>query len=394
MIYEQHNCSKYSQIGKYRKRGCVMIENTKKIQNLLENVIRASRILMQKGYLNEEEGELRIRTLMGIRQRFLSDDYMRKTPKGFDIDEIDEMILPLDRMLVDAGKRGYRNTISYILKAVIQGAGVGHRMLTEEENKNRALTLLQRKLKMQDCIEEVKDAWKLDEKISSRKFTMKRQEMLYKDCKTYEVKIDKIKQTRPDIIEEVLYFTDVEDVSSEAFEYIELTSSLEKTKRSIQKNEDDLKHLEYIISSYMQGLEQAKHWDKSLDIQNAEYKTSLAKTEEKISVISSADTKTDIKTDIKTEENDVVKTLEEYDRIQKKFYVENEEESLQQEELTSEEKLLEMQKLIEKFVDEDGPNMIDLEYEAMERAFASPELKAYVAKSLQEFEELGLANED
>jgi len=152
------------------------VEDTrKKIQNLLENVIRASKILMEKGYLDVEEGQERIRCLLGIRQRFLSDDYMRKTPKGFDIDEIDEMILPLDRMLVDAGKRGYKNTISYILKAVIQGTGVGHRILTAEEDKNRAMVLLQRKLKVQDMIESVEDAWKLDEKISSRKYTIKRQ---------------------------------------------------------------------------------------------------------------------------------------------------------------------------------------------------------------------------
>ncbi len=383
------------------------MENRKKIQNLLENVIRASQILIEKGYLDAQEGQARVRCLMGIRQRFLSDDYMRKTPKGFDIDEIDEMTLSLDRMLVDAGKRGYRNAISYILKAVIQGTGVGHRILTEEEEKNRAIVLLQRKLKMQNAMEAVEDAWKLDEKISSRKFTIKRQEMLRKDCKIYEEKIETIKQSRPDILEELLYFTDVEDVSADALEYIELTSSLENAKKNIIKNENDLENLEELIGTYMQVLEQAKRWDLQPDIQVTENLKSKVLQEkmsgnpEKAQIACDAvsDPIISIKTDTGTHfsEQKIVGLSENYkktdDTLSQNISSNQGEETILEEDLISEETILEMQKIIEKFVDEDSPDMIDLGYEAMERAFASPELKAYVEKSLQEYEELGFSEE-
>ncbi len=340
-----------------------MFENRKKVQNLLENVIRASQILMEKGYLDVEEGKEKIRCLTGIRQRFVSDDYMGRSPKGFDIDEIDEMILPLDKMLVEAGKRGYRNTISYILKTVIQGAGVGHRILTAEENKNKALVLLQRKIKVSDSVEAVKEAWKLDEKLSSRKFIVKRLDMLRKNCELYEAKSELIKQSQPDIIEEILYFSDVEDVSLETLEYIELTSSLEKTKRSISQNEKDLNNLEYLIESYMQVLEHAKRWDilpGEKEIADAKSKKLSEQAEKKVGM------------DAKAQDENLIS----------------------EDDLISDEKMLEMQKLIEKFIDEDSPNMVDLGYQAMERVFASTELKTYAENSLAEFEDLELAIED
>jgi hypothetical protein len=155
---------------------------------------------MEKGYLDMEEGEQMIRCLMGIRKRFLSAAYMSKSPIGQEIDEIDEMILPLDRMLVEAGKKGYKNTISYILKTVVQGAGIGHRILTPEEERSKALVLLKRKLKVGEYIEAIENAQKLDEKISSRKFIMKRQQMLRKNCQIYEEKIAQMKQVRPDVM--------------------------------------------------------------------------------------------------------------------------------------------------------------------------------------------------
>ncbi len=362
-----------------------MSENRKKIQNLLENVIRASQILIEKGYIEAEDGKEKIRCLVGIRKRFLSDDYMGRSPKGYDIDEIDELILPLDKMLVEAGKKGYQNTISYILKAVIQGAGTGHRILTEEENRNRALVLLQRKLKVRDTVEAAQEAWKLDEKISSRKAAQKQLKALRKDCEAYEKKSEQIRQTRPDIIEEVLYFDDVEDVSSEVLEYIELTSSLEKTKKNIGQHEEDLNNLEYLITSYMQILDDAKRWDISpsaKEIEDAK-KKKLSEEAKKANEIAASVPNTG---KLLTSEDDTMTS--------ENIFVDDETNQTPDGDAISDEKMLEMQNLIEKFIDEDGPNMVDLGYQAMERAFASAELKAYAAKSLQEFEDLDLSNED
>jgi len=237
-------------------------DNRKKIQNLLENVMRASKLLMERGYLDITEGEQMIRCLMGIRQRFLSDAYMGKSPIGQEINEIDEMILPLDRMLVDAGKKGYRNTISYILKTIVQGAGIGHRILTAEEERNKALVLLKRKRKVQEYLDAIENIQKLDERICSRR-----------------------------------------------------------------ENEES---------------------------QNKE-------SEEACQIIK------DISDELTTDS---------------------------EKDLISAEKILEMQKLIEKFVEEDGSSMVDFVYDEMERVFASRELNEYVANSLREFEELGLAEEN
>ena len=64
------------------------------------------------------------------------------------------------------------------------------------------------------------------------------------------------------------------------------------------------------------------------------------------------------------------------------------------EDLISAEKILEMQKLIEKFVEEDGSSMVDFVYDEMERVFTSVALNEYATNSLREFEELGLDSEN
>lgn len=332
------------------------MENQKKVQNLLENVIRASGILMEKGYLEKDKGKEMLRCLTGIRQRFLSEEYMKRSPLGAEIDEIDKMILPLDRMLVEAGKKGYTNTISYILKTVVQGTGVGHRILTEEERKEPVLTLLRRKMKVEEYLEDIQNAWQLDEKLSSKKNMMKRQQMLHQNYQKYEQKIAQIKKSRPDIIEEVLYYTDLEKMSPEALAYIDMAAAMAEITNGISETEDDLDKVECLIRSYQQALEQTRQWDRC------------------------------------SVQNDVEKEPEQQTYMDTDNEPASDEEDSLDDEILTEQKIREMQKLIEKFVDEDNPDVLDFEYQEMERIFDSREMKEYVSESWHEFEKLGLAH--
>lgn len=312
-----------------------MPDQQRRIQNLLENVIRASRILMERGYLEEQEGQKMLRCLLGIRQRFLSKEYMERSPKGTDVDAIDVMILPLDRMLVDAGKQGFQNTILYILKAVVLGAGLGHRILTEEEERVRLVALMERREKISASIHAIEQARDLDEKIARCLLLQKRQQALGQESREYEEKIAQIQQKCPDLLEEILFFQGLEDMSKEALAYIDLTASLERVRRESLDAEDELRCVEGWIDAAAQRLEGAKRWDR--------------KPGEEI-----------IKESVPSKE----------------------------EETLSREKLERMQKIVENFVDEDEPDVVDLNYKAMEQVFASHELKRFAADSLRAYEEM------
>lgn len=369
-----------------------MEDNRKRIQNLLENVIRASKLLMEKGYLAAQEGNQMIRCLLGIRERFLSDAYMSKSPINQDVYEIDDMILPLDRMLVEAGKKGYQNTISYILKTVVQGAGIGHRILTAEEERNKAVVLLKRKLKVREYMEAIEHAKKLDEKISSRKFILKRQQMLRKDCQVYEEKLEQMRSNQPDLMEELLFYSDMEDMSADALEYIELTASLTKAKNDFLAISEDLENVEYLIQSHMQVLKDAKRWD---EIPSKSTNHPVANETQPISHRTEKNLNRNDEISNRIDKEDDIVDVKEFEKIFKKTETSSmEPEADVQDDLISEKKILEMQKLIEKFVDEDNSNMIDLGYDEMERVFASGALNKYVAHSLREFGELGLDDEN
>lgn len=306
----------------------------KSVRILLENTMRIVDMLIKKGLLDAEEGRQIFHCLKGIRQRFLSADYMERSPVGADMDEIDQMILPLDQILLEAAKKGYKTTISYIIKTIICGAGAGHKILTDEEQQEAAVVLVKRKDKVSQYLNVIQTAQKLDEQLSLREQIMDQQELLEKNYLLKEKKVGRLLASSKDIMEEILYYMDTEDLSADAVAYLDLNSSMAQIKSNISKKQKQLDGIDNLIQMYQSELRE-KLAQMGQDNQQSGQET-------------------------------------EPDR-------------------SFEEKMAEIQKITDQFIDEDGPDMIDLAYEAMEQAFSSREMNDYVAQIAQEFEDSGLS---
>ena len=75
------------------------------VQKLLDNTIKVLDALINKNILASDEREKMLICLKGIREKYFTKEYLAKAPKGADIRMMDEMIKPLDRMLLEAGKK-------------------------------------------------------------------------------------------------------------------------------------------------------------------------------------------------------------------------------------------------------------------------------------------------
>ena len=186
------------------------------VQKLLDNTIKVLDALINKNILASDEREKMLICLKGIREKYFSKEYLAKAPKGADIRMMDEMIKPLDRMLLEAGKKRKQNTMVYILKAVIYAIGVGHRILTKEEKNEEAVILLKRRLRVSQYLDAIKTAEKMDDKIKLREDMVEQQYAMDKKCQIYKKQMEEIKRLRPDILEEIKYYIDVDDLSVEA----------------------------------------------------------------------------------------------------------------------------------------------------------------------------------
>ncbi len=341
-------------------KGCEanMNRNIEKIRNMLDNVIRAANVFLTQELLNPAEGKDLLRCLIGIRGRFYSADYLSKSPKGDDVDELDKMILPLEQKLLEAGKKKYQTTILYTLKAIVYGLGVGHKIFSEEEAEQEILTMMRRSRKLQEYLDTVEEAEKLDAKLAKRNSVQRQQRNLRDDIETCEQRVQHIKTVRPDIMDEIRYYGNPDKMSSEAREYVQLHAVLGKLKTRVIEAEDELNNTEVLLEAYQQTLQEAGDFIKSFDAEG--------NSPQEAEIFAELSRNAEVSEDEETEE----------------FFVEDGE--------ISEETMLKMQKIIQKFIDADAPDVVDLRYEQMERVFSSEAMNRYAASSLKDFEEHGL----
>lgn len=324
------------------------------VQKLLDNTIKVLDALINKDILASDEREKMMLCLKGIRAKYFSKEYLAQAPKGADIRMLDEMIKPLDRMLLEAGKKRKQNTMVYILKAVIYAIGVGHRILTKEEKKEEAVILLKRRLRVSQYLDAIHTAEKMDDKIKLREDMVEQQYAMDRKCQIYKKQIEEIKHLRPDILEEINYYIDVDDLSVEANEYLDINTILDRTRNKIVDNQRMLVHLTSTIFAYELELANFKKTDAE---RMAEEEASID-TEERLS-------------------NNLQDTED------KKVLLEDTEM-----ELLRDEKIAEFREMMQNFVENEGMDMIDLLYEATAKIMNSPQVDAYIERSQQEFEEL------
>lgn len=325
------------------------------VQKLLDNTIKVLDALINKNILASDEREKMLICLKGIREKYFSKEYLAKAPKGADIRMMDEMIKPLDRMLLEAGKKRKQNTMVYILKAVIYAIGVGHRILTKEEKNEEAVILLKRRLRVSQYLDAIKTAEKMDDKIKLREDMVEQQYAMDKKCQIYKKQMEEIKRLRPDILEEIKYYIDVDDLSVEANEYLDMNTVLDRTRNKITDNQRMLVHLTSTIFAYELELANFKKTDadRMVEVQEKQEAQEL------------------VSENIQEEELDANVLLDDKEI-----------------ELLRDEKIAEFREMMQNFVENEGMDMIDLLYEATAKIMNSPQVDTYIERSQQEFEEI------
>lgn len=325
------------------------------VQKLLDNTIKVLDALINKNILASDEREKMLICLKGIREKYFSKEYLAKAPKGADIRMMDEMIKPLDRMLLEAGKKRKQNTMVYILKAVIYAIGVGHRILTKEEKNEEAVILLKRRLRVSQYLDAIKTAEKMDDKIKLREDMVEQQYAMDKKCQIYKKQMEEIKRLRPDILEEIKYYIDVDDLSVEANEYLDMNTVLDRTRNKITDNQRMLVHLTSTIFAYELELANFKKTDadRMVEVQEKQEAQEL------------------VSENIQEKELDANVLLDDKEM-----------------ELLRDEKIAEFREMMQNFVENEGMDMIDLLYEATAKIMNSPQVDTYIERSQQEFEEI------
>lgn len=325
------------------------------VQKLLDNTIKVLDALINKNILASDEREKMLICLKGIREKYFSKEYLVKAPKGADIRMMDEMIKPLDRMLLEAGKKRKQNTMVYILKAVIYAIGVGHRILTKEEKNEEAVILLKRRLRVSQYLDAIKTAEKMDDKIKLREDMVEQQYAMDKKCQIYKKQMEEIKRLRPDILEEIKYYIDVDDLSVEANEYLDMNTVLDRTRNKITDNQRMLVHLTSTIFAYELELANFKKTDadRMVEVQEKQEAQEL------------------VSENIQEKELDANVLLDDKEM-----------------ELLRDEKIAEFREMMQNFVENEGMDMIDLLYEATAKIMNSPQVDTYIERSQQEFEEI------
>ena len=325
------------------------------VQKLLDNTIKVLDALINKNILASDEREKMLICLKGIREKYFSKEYLAKAPKGADIRMMDEMIKPLDRMLLEAGKKRKQNTMVYILKAVIYAIGVGHRILTKEEKNEEAVILLKRRLRVSQYLDAIKTAEKMDDKIKLREDMVEQQYAMDKKCQIYKKQMEEIKRLRPDILEEIKYYIDVDDLSVEANEYLDMNTVLDRTRNKISDNQRMLVHLTSTIFAYELELANFKKTDadRMVEVQEKQEAQEL------------------VSENIQEKELDANVLLDDKEM-----------------ELLRDEKIAEFREMMQNFVENEGMDMIDLLYEATAKIMNSPQVDTYIERSQQEFEEI------
>lgn len=315
-----------------------MNNDYKKIQILLDNVIKVLEALINKNLFLDEERERILLCLKEIKKKYFLSDYLNNGPQGYEITMIDEMILSLDYMLLDAGKKKQQNTMLYILKTVIYAIGVGHRILTAEEQKEASVVTLKRRMRVEKYMEAIRTAEKMDEAIQLRQDLTVRQEELKKRCHVCEKKIKYIDTQRPDVLEEIRYYFDVEDMSAEAIEYLDMKTLLEREKKNVFDNQKRIAGLADIIYGYQQELAELKN-DNSEEFVTDKVEKELENT------------------------------------------------------LVLEDDVIENGKIENAVVDLESIDMINLMYDAMAELMNSSVVDEYIERSMQEYEELELSGD-
>lgn len=325
------------------------------VQKLLDNTIKVLDALINKNILASDEREKMLICLKGIREKYFTKEYLAKAPKGADIRMMDEMIKPLDRMLLEAGKKRKQNTMVYILKAVIYAIGVGHRILTKEEKNEEAVILLKRRLRVSQYLDAIKTAEKMDDKIKLREDMVEQQYAMDKKCQIYKKQMEEIKRLRPDILEEIKYYIDVDDLSVEANEYLDMNTVLDRTRNKITDNQRMLVHLTSTIFAYELELANFKKTDadRMVEVQEKQEAQEL------------------VTENIQEKELDANVLLDDKEM-----------------ELLRDEKIAEFREMMQNFVENEGMDMIDLLYEATAKIMNSPQVDTYIERSQQEFEEI------
>lgn len=320
-----------------------MNDDYKKIQNLLDNVIKVLDALIKKNLILDEEREKYLYCLQGIRKKYFTSDYLEKSPQGYDVEAIDAKILPLDRKLLEAGKKKQQNTMVYIMKTIIYAIGVGHRALTEKEQKDASVVMLRRRIRVDKYMEAIQTAEKMDETIQLSRDLTEAQMNLKKKCQVYEKQINYIDVQRPDILEEIRYYFDIEDMSDEAIEYLDMKSSLERERNRVFDNQKRIASLANIIHVYERELEDLKKDDSEEFV--------MEKIEKESMIVSIS-------------ENDMIKNdTSENDKKENSV------------------------------VDLEDVDVIDLMYDAMEKIMNSPEVNEYIERNIQEYDDLEFSND-
>ena len=232
-----------------------MADKRKEVRQVLEASLLTAKSLIGKGLISYGPGISIMKCIAGICRRFDSDEYMKKTPSGTDIDEIDNMLLPLGSRLEEAGRKGYRNTCLNILRMLISGAGGGHRILTPEEQKNRVEEMLRRNGKVRLWQEAVDTSEKLDQQLILLDDLLRKDRILRRKNADYQERADRIRTLNPEAMEDIEYYFDPADMCEDAVIYLDLLTSLNSIKEELELDEKHIAACHNMIDQFKSELD-------------------------------------------------------------------------------------------------------------------------------------------
>lgn len=233
-----------------------MADRREEVRKLLETSLLTAKSMIENGLIVYDEGISIMKCIGEICRRFGSDEYMEKAPSGRDIEEIDQMLLPLGDRLQEAGSKSCRNTIRSILRMLICGAGEGHRILTPEEQKNRVEVLLHRNSRVQLWQEAVDTSEKLDQQLILMDDLMKKDRILRRKTAEYQEKADRIRTLNPEAMEDIAYYFDPADMCEDAVIYLDLMTSLNRIKEDLELDEKHIAACRNMVMKFQTELGQ------------------------------------------------------------------------------------------------------------------------------------------
>lgn len=210
------------------------VDIQKKLNTLLDRTLCITMLLNQQKILDPETGRAYEKCLKGLKKRLADTSYMEQIPVGPDIDQIDQMILTLseDKLLNAAGK-SYVNVLSYSIKTVIYGIGVGHKILTKEEKEQAPYIMVSRRVTVEKYLDLLAECERCDQTIEMYSRLKDRIRCLKIQNMNAQKQSEDLLYRDPGILKEIELFWDIDEMTENAKSYLSIRSQISKNEKEI-----------------------------------------------------------------------------------------------------------------------------------------------------------------